>query len=222
MTPTASRRAGRLWSKALRVLDSRAPRRFESPSDGEDLLAMRKELESRLAEYKVSFHLRRTLSAHRRPVAITTVVSVLFAAMLVVVIPTFRNWFFPPDRAVGKPWTATSAFEGWVTAGLLVNDANGPLMFHTTVEPSPAVTIDLQAQLPITNVSVGNRLDCCRERAVPLAVEVSSDGRTWKRVGYRRMEFRTWDATFPPTRSRFVRLRVDRPSILHLQTISVY
>jgi hypothetical protein len=95
-------------------------------------------------------------------------------------------------------------------------------MFHTTAESEPAVTLDLKAEVPIAEVRVGNRLNCCQERAVPLAVEVSKDGQSWKRVGYRRLEFRTWTATFPRTPSRFVRLRVDRPSTLHLQTVSVY
>ena len=71
-------------------------------------------------------------------------------------------------------------------------------------------------------VEVENRRDSYADRALPLAIEVSMDASAWKRVAYRRVEFRNWDASFNPTEARFVRLRVDRFSYLHLARIAVH
>jgi len=39
---------------------------------------------------------------------------------------------------------------------------------------------------------------------------------------YRDPEFVTWTATFPPKSARYVRLKVLRPSVLHLRSVAVY
>jgi hypothetical protein len=68
---------------------------------------------------------------------------------------------------------------------------------------------------------VTNRDDCCLERAVPLVVEVSDDRKKWRTVARRADSFREWEGKFAPLKARYVRLRVDRHSILHLAKVSV-
>jgi hypothetical protein len=213
-------RAARLRRKALRTLDpgpaDRAADRFTGlPDDG---VALRELLDRRLADQSLLGHLIR----HRRRIARATIPPIVALAVLIAAVPPVRRFFFPPDLAFGKPWTATSALTGFSASGRVSDDDRTLAMFHTLDEPSPAVTVDLGARVVIRKVRVMNRLDCCRERALPLAVEIGIDGMTWKRVGYRRSEFRRWTVAFAPARARFVRVRVDRRSVLHLQTISVY
>jgi hypothetical protein len=87
---------------------------------------------------------------------------------------------------------------------------------------SPSLTIDLGGVQVLHDVTVANRRDCCRERALPLVIEVSQDGLAWRQVGYRRGDFSDWTASFAATRGRFVRLRVERKSILHLGRVTVH
>lgn len=225
-SPFGAKRAGRLWRKALRTLDgdTRAspPRPRDAAEENQDPTALRRAVQRRLADYEIAACVRRWVNPRRRVVVVSTLGMMVIFGILVATIPGIRHLFFPLDRALGKPWTATSAFEGYRAKGRIANDESSPVMFHTAAESSPAFTVDLQAAIPISRVTVGNRPNCCQDRAVPLAVEISVDGHAWTRVGYRRMEFRSWTTTFSRTRARFVRLRVDRPSILHLQTVSVY
>jgi hypothetical protein len=212
-------RAARLRRKALRTLDPPPAGGAADPFTGlPDGVALRELLDRRLADQSLLGQLIR----HRRPIARTSIPSILVLAVLIAAVPPIRKFFFPPDLAFGKRWTATSALAGFSTTGSVSDDDSTPAMFHTLEEPFPAVTVDLGALVVIRKVRVVNRLDCCRERALPLAVEIGSDGVTWKRVGYRRSEFRRWAAVFPAVRARFVRVRVDRQSTLHLRTISIY
>ena len=94
--------------------------------------------------------------------------------------------------------------------------------FHTTEEDNPWVRLDLGAVQRVHAVRVENRTNCCRDRALPLAVELSIDAKTWTLVGYRRLLFDTFTQQFPSRDARYVRLRVDRRSLLHLRKVSVY
>jgi len=68
-------------------------------------------------------------------------------------------------------------------------------------------------------VLVDNRLDCCRERAIPLVVEVSTDQKEWRQVAVRHQLFDTWRADFPRVETRWVRLSVPRKTFLHLSRV---
>jgi hypothetical protein len=70
-------------------------------------------------------------------------------------------------------------------------------------------------------VRVTNRQDCCGERAIPLLVEVSTDRQRWTTVARREDAFGTWRAQFGKQTARWVRLRVDRRSYLHLYDVLV-
>jgi hypothetical protein len=73
----------------------------------------------------------------------------------------------------------------------------------------------------VKRVEIKNRTDCCGDRAVPLVVEVSQDDKTWTQVARREAEFADWTAKFPKTKARYVRLRVARVAMLHLDEVKI-
>lgn len=95
------------------------------------------------------------------------------------------------------------------------------IFFHTNEEDSPWVQYDLGEPKTFHEVEVQNRLDCCGDRAVPLVVEVSDDEKSWTQVARMDEPFARWVPTFPPRRARYVRLRVARRSILHLEAVAI-
>ena len=94
--------------------------------------------------------------------------------------------------------------------------------FHTHDELTPWVSVDLGQVYDVHAVYVENRANCCRERAVPLRIELSVDNKSFWRVAYRRALFERFTARFAKTKARYVRLVVDRRSTLHLRRIAVY
>lgn len=129
---------------------------------------------------------------------------------------------FSSDLASGKKWTASSQTEIWVESGKIV-DAPGPqVLFHTKEEESPWFMIDLETPTRVASVDVLNRQDCCRERAVPLVVELSNDTKAWREVARRDEVFSQWKASFAAQDARYVRLRVPRKTHLHLQRIGIH
>jgi hypothetical protein len=69
---------------------------------------------------------------------------------------------------------------------------------------------------------IDNRGDCCAERTVPLAVETSGDGKSWTLVARRTSGFSTWMRHFAPVPARFVRIQIERRSILHLARVRIH
>jgi hypothetical protein len=120
---------------------------------------------------------------------------------------------WPKDLARGKPWHTSSAWRG---------HHNAPVLFHTNEEPDPWFEVDLLRPRYFHRVVVKNRPECCFERAVPLILEISDDRNRWDEVDQRDSVFTTWETSFPPTQARFVRLRVPRLSILHLEQVQIY
>ncbi|MEY4545156.1 MAG: hypothetical protein RL685_1351 [Pseudomonadota bacterium] len=130
---------------------------------------------------------------------------------------------FREDLAAGKPWqTSSVAYHCEPDAKRCGNHFGMTIFFHTGEEESPWLQIDLQQEQSISAVRVRNRTDCCSLLAIPLVVELSSDGHTWHEVARRNRNFRYWVPEFAPTSARWVRLRVERESILHLEQVSVY
>jgi hypothetical protein len=122
------------------------------------------------------------------------------------------------NLAKGKPWTTSSKFADCQRDPAV---CGGRVLFHTLEDPEPWFEIDLGAARTIAVVEVENRRDCCGERAVPLAIEVSNDRTKWKVVARREDVFRSWTASFAPVTARYVRARVQRRSTLHLESMAV-
>ena len=81
--------------------------------------------------------------------------------------------------------------------------------------------IDLGKALQFSRVEVQNRSDCCEERAIPLAIEISKDGKKWKEVARKTELFTVWNADFDPVKARYVRTRALSRTFLHLVRVSV-
>jgi hypothetical protein len=126
------------------------------------------------------------------------------------------------DLAEGRPFRASSAAytchpERETCAGLDIKIA-----FHTNQEASPWYEVDLGAPRRVRSALVRNRSDCCMDRAVPLILEVSTDGASFNPVAERTTPFLVWAPSFPEIEARFVRVRVPRETTLHLERLSVY
>jgi hypothetical protein len=125
------------------------------------------------------------------------------------------------DLAEGKPWRASSAFHDFTASGTMSETRGQGIFFHTEEEENPWFEIDLGLPRLVRAVTIVNRSDCCRERAVPLVVSIGTDRSNMKEVGRRTSEFSVWSAPFVPQQARYVRIHVPRKSLLHLELVHV-
>jgi hypothetical protein len=128
----------------------------------------------------------------------------------------------PTDLAAGKPFTLSSK---WADCHPEQNECgNFPtrIAFHTLSEQSPWYQVDFGAPTSFSSATIVNRQDMAMPLAVPLVLEVSDDGKTFREVARHTEVFTTWWATFPPQTARYFRARVDRLSTLHLEAVRVH
>jgi hypothetical protein len=130
----------------------------------------------------------------------------------------------PPkvNLAAGKPWKASSAMFECHPAQTECGGAKTRILFHTRDELNPWFEYDFGARMEFSSLLVENRQDAEGERAVPLIAEVGDDGEHFREVARRDSDFSTWKPSFPKVAARFVRLRVPRRSMLHLENVEVY
>jgi hypothetical protein len=126
-----------------------------------------------------------------------------------------------PNLALGKPWRASSVWGECHPEIRLCGSLRTDIFFHTKEDASPWVEFDLGAPTRISEVYVKNRSDSVPDRAVPLVLEVSDDAKAWRTLARRDEVFRTWTASFEAVDTRYVRLRVDRRSYLHLDRVEI-
>jgi hypothetical protein len=143
--------------------------------------------------------------------------------LVLVLVLSARAWHDRErDFARGRPYHTSSQYPG---VGCKSPDQDCPespfFFFHTMEEDKPWVEIDLGGKKHFSAVRVTNREDCCGERAVPLAVEVSNDHKTWREVARRDDTFNTWTKDFPSVGARYVRVSLTKKGILHLRRVSV-
>jgi hypothetical protein len=201
----ARHRAARLYRHALHLLEPE----LAPPSEHE---ALRDAVRTRLWQRGVGG----LWSRHPRWI-------IGLAAALVVLWAVTRSPSpFARDLAEGKPWVASSAWGPFPRIGVMSGDPIPEGRFHTLEEQNPWFMLDLEKVEKVSAVRVDNRLNCCRERAVPLIMELSVDSAHWKRVAYQRAVFASFTATFPTTQARYVRLRVDRRTAFHLLRVAVF
>ncbi len=127
-----------------------------------------------------------------------------------------------PDLGAGKPWQASSYYPGFPGAGKKPVKPSEMAFFSTSDDVSPWWKIDLQGPTEIGSVTIVNRSDCCPDRAVPLVVEISLDGETWREVARRTETFRTWAPSFKATKTRFLRLRALRRTFVHFKDVRIH
>ena len=131
----------------------------------------------------------------------------------------------PKDIGGGARWTASSALDGNPRTGTLPEHgffySPTSYLFHTRYESRPTLSIDLGRERWITGVEIRNRLDCCRERARALAVEVSRDGQSFVALAWHPRhdkDFGEWRTSFAPRAARFVRI-LGKDDPLHLAEV---
>jgi hypothetical protein len=144
----------------------------------------------------------------------------LFVLIGCVLSLDMRLRLFPEDLARGKPWIVRDANSGILFQG---NDPSSKdvHLFHTGEVDNPSLEIDLGAPHLIRAIRIENRADCCKERALPLNVEIL-DGTTWRLIAQRRSFFSTWSYDVDPVRARMVRIRRPGRNYFHLKQISIY
>jgi hypothetical protein len=119
-----------------------------------------------------------------------------------------------PDLLAGRAFKTSSSIGS-------CNDPRtcGNAFFHTQEEGSPWIEYDLGATTPLHEIEIANRTDCCSSRATPLAVELSNDEQTWSEAARREEPFSVWTASLSGRSSRYVRIRAQRRTTLHLHTV---
>jgi hypothetical protein len=126
------------------------------------------------------------------------------------------------DLARGRPYRTSSAYPA---VGCKSPDQDCPespfFFFHTMEDDRPWVEVDLGGKKKFSAVRIINREDCCGERAVPLAIEVSNDRKTWHEVARRDDTFNNWYKEFPPVSARYVRAISLHKTLFHLRRFSV-
>lgn len=139
----------------------------------------------------------------------------IFASVVAVLGVLLIAWRMrPPDLVPDSVRTQSSQWSA-CTSGEC-----GNALFSTKEEPNPWVQYDFRSERRLHSIAITNRTDCCYERAVPLVVETSNDGRRWKEQVRATEQFMTWSAKLRG-RARYVRLRVARTSYLHLSTVII-
>jgi len=131
-------------------------------------------------------------------------------------------WRAPPDLAEGRPWSTSSSAAACEPREGRCAGEHTRVLFYTREEPRPWYQVDLGQLRAFTWVTVRNRGDALLERAIPLVLEVSDDGATWREVARRAERFDRWEARFPQVTARYLRARVDRQSVLHLEGVEVH
>ena len=144
---------------------------------------------------------------------------------LVVGSTLFVSRLYPtlgPNLALNAAVTVSSRLPDTPEPQHLVNREYGEMGFHTLMEDQPWVILDLRRVQTISRIIVYNRHNCCKERAIPLDMAVSRDGREFKSIAQQRQLFERWDQKFPPRPVRFIRLQLMRRDVLHLNEVEVY
>lgn len=128
----------------------------------------------------------------------------------------------PPDLAAGKPFTLSSKWADCHPEEYQCGGYPTGVAFHTQQQKNPWYQVDLGAPTTFSSVSVRNRTDAAMWAAVPLVLEVSDDGLTFTELARVNEPFLDWAPGFPARTARFVRVRVDRVSTLHLESVRVH
>jgi hypothetical protein len=125
------------------------------------------------------------------------------------------------NLAQGKPWRTSSSAFACKPQEHQCGGARTDILFHTKEENSPWFEVDLGQPTAFSEVLIKNRSDGFQDRASPLVVEVSDNRTAWREVARKVEVFRSWKALTPGARARYLRVRVDRRSTLHLESVEV-
>lgn len=144
---------------------------------------------------------------------------------LVVLIPALiavALWPRQVDLARGVPWHTSSVGAECHPDKSECGGGRTDILFHTRLEQDPWFEYDFGTPVAFSALTVLNRSDCCQDRAVPLIAEVSNDDQSFKEIARHDAAFDVWKPKFATQHARYLRLRVARDSILHLEAVKVH
>lgn len=169
---------------------------------------------------------RRLVRAQLRRFALLSLPWAAIAIGLVIAatqLPPLRGVLHPRNLAAGRAWQISGApLAGTPAHGRMPRSTSDGYFFHTEEQDAPSIQIDLGTVRRVHAFAVENRSDCCQERATPLVLETSIDGDSWKFAARRRGMFSSWRGDFDARDARYVRLRAERTTILHLRQVKIY
>lgn len=148
---------------------------------------------------------------------------VLFALIAFGALKIRDQFLHQRDVAYMKPWRTSSVYTATTSCPSPRQQcAESPFFFfHTLEDERPWLEIDLEQKIKISAAVVENRQDCCADRAMPLAILVSNDRKSWREVVRRTDVFGTWSPKFSPVSARYVRVQVMKRGPLHLHRVSI-
>jgi hypothetical protein len=186
------------------------------------------------SQYRTALFLRgcavRLLEAQERPYRevqqrLALRVVRLAVPLLVLGCVLLTAWLLAPEKpnlAAGKPWRTSSSYADCRPAQGICGGARTLILFHTKYEDNPWFEYDLGPDTRFSSLTIRNRGDGPPGRAVPLIVEVSDDGQSYREIARREHEFDVWRPSFSTQQARFLRLRVPHPTYLHLEEVKVH
>ncbi len=81
--------------------------------------------------------------------------------------------------------------------------------------------VDMLDVRDVKRIIVENRTDCCQDRGLPMIVELRGADGTYVEVARRTTPFDTWEPTISFMATRYVRIRAEGKTFLHLREIDI-
>ena len=153
-------------------------------------------------------------------------IAALVVALAVALVVLLTLAFKSENVARGKPVQISSRRPGTPNpAGAVDGEKDGHFGFHTNLEDGPWLRIDLQQPYAIKTVVVYNRGDGYEDQVLPLAIELSEDGKNWREVSVRTARFTEsspWKANLHGARGRHVQLKMKKRGFLWGSEVEVF
>ncbi len=148
------------------------------------------------------------------------------AAGLALLVSLALLLLAPKNHALYRSAAASSTAFSTTASGVVDGGRKGPYGFHSQLEDSPWLSIDLGRAVEITRLKVFGRTDGHYEQSIPLALEISDDGTSYREIASRTEPFSDHEPWVfqpsPPIPARHVRLRTTKRSYLVLSEVEVY
>jgi len=146
----------------------------------------------------------------------------LFLGLLIAAVATAA----PVNLALRRPSAQSSTLQGntgYSSAKGVDGAKYDSSLFQTEMEDNAWWEVDLGAEYAIDNVTLYNRVGCCRERIAGAQVLLSSDAVDYLLIAtLGRESFRNRRVDVGGLTARFVRIQLPGRQILHLQEVEVY
>jgi alpha-D-xyloside xylohydrolase len=125
-------------------------------------------------------------------------------------------------------WKASSTYTELPGAGNLLDESDvlQPYAFSTALQDNPWLEINLKAPATVKRIAILNRNDGRQEiteRATPMTVSTSINGKDWQTVWDTTEPAKEWTITFkPPVQTQFVRIETQKNTYLHLSKVQIF